>query len=192
MKSGFKSAEVPKEIPFSHRLENLGNINERTRLKHYRRFIGTCEEPCLDVGERNWMGEQLAQQLGVTIDNTLESNFNAEVIAHGPYRTIFCFEVLEHVMNPALFLSQLRELLSPGGTLYLSTPKLAVIPVYQTDMHFVEYKKEGLEALMNYCGYRIEKKEIFTPFPLWWGATGFRPFFRVLFHRIFLYKLTRI
>jgi len=189
MKSGFKSKEIPGEIPFSHGLENKGNLNERTRLKQYLSFIENLESPCLDIGEKNWIGSQIGVHFNVSIENTLKCDFNKEVVAAGKYKSILCFEVLEHVMNPALFLSNLKGLLLPGGTIYLSTPKLAVIPIYQTDMHFVEYKSGGLELMFQYCGFKIEKKKIFCPYPLWWGLTGFRPLFRVMYHRNFLYKL---
>lgn len=190
---GFRSKEVLRATPFAHEVGQTPDLNQRNRLKHYLKMIDKISEPCLDVGDVNWIAGEISRHRSVTIENTLKSDFNDSVKASGAqYQTILCFEVLEHVMNPARFLKDLHSLLAPGGVLYLSTPKLAVIPVYQTDAHFVEYKQFGLSRMFEYCGFRIVESELFSPFPAWWAFTGFRPVFRTTFHRIQLYKLQKI
>jgi hypothetical protein len=189
---GFKSQETLRGIPFAHEVQCVADVNQKTRLKHYIAMIDKYDEPCLDIGDPNWCGTQLANHFKIKIDNTLPSDFNDVLrTPQEKYRTIFCFEILEHVMNPAKFLKEIHGLLDDGGALYLSTPKLAVIPIYQTDAHFVEYKQYGLSRMFEYCGFKIVESDVFSPFPLWWGMTGVRPVFRALFHRIQLYKLMK-
>jgi SAM-dependent methyltransferase len=189
---GFKTKETLRDIPFAHEVVYAPDLNQRTRLKHYLKMIDKINEPCLDIGDTNWIAEQISKQYNVKIENTLKSDFNDSIKTKGEkYETILCFEVLEHVMNPSRFLKDIHRLLAPGGILYLSTPKLAVIPIYHTDAHFVEYKEYGLSRMFEYCGFKIINSEIFCPFPAWWAMTGFRPFFRTAFHRIQLYKLVK-
>jgi 2-polyprenyl-3-methyl-5-hydroxy-6-metoxy-1,4-benzoquinol methylase len=41
---------------------------------------------------------------------------------HGPFDSILCYDVLEHLVDPAAVLSQLRGLAAPGGRLHVSVP----------------------------------------------------------------------
>ncbi|MBI5020632.1 MAG: methyltransferase domain-containing protein [Ignavibacteriales bacterium] len=190
---GFKTKETLRDIPFAHEVIFSPDLNQRNRLKHYLKMIEKISEPCLDISDPNWIGEQISKQHNIKIENTLKSDFNDSIKTKSEkYETILCFEVLEHVMNPSHFLKEIHKLLTPSGVLYLSTPKLAVIPIYQTDAHFIEYKEHGLSRMFDYCGFKIVNSEIFSPFPAWWAVTGFRPFFRTAFHRIQLYKLVKV
>ncbi len=40
----------------------------------------------------------------------------------GPFDTIVCYDVLEHLVDPAAVLNQLRGLAAPGGRLHVSVP----------------------------------------------------------------------
>jgi SAM-dependent methyltransferase len=48
---------------------------------------------------------------------------------HASYDTIYCMEVLEHVVDPEPLLDRLDSLLAPGGTLVISVPIETGIPV---------------------------------------------------------------
>jgi SAM-dependent methyltransferase len=47
----------------------------------------------------------------------------------GAYDTVYCMEVLEHVVDPAAMLATFKGLLAPGGTLVISVPIETGIPV---------------------------------------------------------------
>jgi SAM-dependent methyltransferase len=47
----------------------------------------------------------------------------------GAYDTVYCMEVLEHVVDPAPMLDTFRRLLAPGGTLVISVPIETGLPV---------------------------------------------------------------
>lgn len=47
---------------------------------------------------------------------------NAEIIPSGTYDLIFCFEVLEHTLQPFDAMNELYRILKPNGRLVLSTP----------------------------------------------------------------------
>jgi hypothetical protein len=160
----------------------------QTRLKHYRAMIGRCSGSSLDVGAPNPVGKALGAE-----DNTdPTADFNFAVTApRMDYQTILCFEVLEHVMNPLLLLSELRKRLGRTGRLYLSTPVLGSISWYQHKDHFTEYKLKNLRLMIDYAGFEIEAEDVFCPYPPQTAFRGVRPVLRVLFHRNALFCLRR-
>ena len=123
----------------------------------------------------------------------MPGDFNSRLIAPGEkYDTIFCFEVIEHVMNPLNLLLQLRSLLSESGRVYLSTPAMGLITWYQYAEHFAEYKLKNLRAMIHHAGFVIEAEDVFCPYPWWFVAWGVRPLLRVLFHRNVVFRLRRL
>lgn len=60
-----------------------------------------------------------AARMGLTIDYRA---CGVEALDDAPYDLITSLEVIEHVTDPALFLSAIARLLKPGGLLILSTP----------------------------------------------------------------------
>lgn len=168
------------------------DVGVTNRAKHYIKFIDEASGPILDVGNWNYVSEMLERAFRIGLDSTLDSDFNDIVTApQKRYNTIFCFEVIEHVMNPLQFMGQLRDLLYPNGVLYVSTPRL-FLGIYHSPHHFTEYKPKKLEILFKYAGLVIEKSGLHCQFPVWWGLTGIRPAFRVLFHRNRVWKLRKL
>lgn len=140
--------------------------------------------PSLDVGEKNYIGSLLRIE-----DNTLESDFNFEVkVPRGKYKTITCFEVIEHVVNPLNFLLNLKGFLDEGGVIYLSTPVIPFISWYQWNEHFTEYKTKQLEVLFECAGLEVVRRKIFRPFYWWFYFTGFKPLARLVMRNV-LYEL---
>jgi len=179
-------------IPFSHDVDNSGTVNDRSRLREYIEFIDELHQPVLDIGGENWINEQIETQMKFRSYRTFETNFNDVVEApRKDFGTIFCFEVVEHVMNPLNFMRDILRLTAPGGVVYLSTPRISIISIYHTEMHFTEYKESKLDTLFEYAGFAVEKKELFCNIPLWWAVTGFRPLFRKIFHRSIVYELRK-
>ena len=86
----------------------------------------------------------------------------------------FCFSVIEHVPNPRSFLSSIRDLLRPGGSLIVSTPNCGdilmdlkgekyrsffyrVVHRYYFDRNSFEYcaKEAGLTVMESKCVHRF-------------------------------------
>ena len=165
------------------------DANTEKRTEVYEEFMGKIEHPSLDIGHRNYIGELLGIE-----QNTLPTDFNFTVKPYRQlsYKTITCFEVIEHVMNPLSFLINLRQLLineHKEVRLYLSTPVIPFISWYQWSEHFTEYKTEQLEIMIRFAGFKIVKKKIFRPFKWWFYFTGFKPLARLMMKNV-IYELT--
>jgi 2-polyprenyl-3-methyl-5-hydroxy-6-metoxy-1,4-benzoquinol methylase len=177
-------------IPFANAdTINTKNLNTEKRLSECAKFMGEIKHPSLDIGESNYIGRSLGIQ-----ENTEESDFNQWVSTKRiTYATITCFEVIEHIMNPAFFLGQLRLSLTQDSVLYLSTPVAAPFGIlwHQCDYHFTEYKEKQLRILFDYCGFKVVKSKIFDPFPWWFHFTGLRPFLRWFTQRTIIFELVR-
>ena len=174
-------------IPYS---ETLGiwrrDCNTSKRAEVAKEFIDL-RHPSLDIGEPNFIGKYLGIE-----DNTLDgSEFNYWIDSPGyEYNTVVCLEVLEHIMNPLMFMEKLKYLMSPDGKLYISTPLIPFISWYQWNEHFTEYKEANLDILFKYAGFKIVRKRIFRPFKWWFYFTGIRPFARLMMRNI-IYELVK-
>ncbi|KAA3616520.1 MAG: methyltransferase domain-containing protein [Calditrichaeota bacterium] len=149
----------------------------------------TLQTPFLDVGTWSQATDILKNKYEQNIDSTDETDFNFTVTApQKSYKTIFCFEVIEHLMNPLTFMNELHNLLADDGILALSTPtrKLAVEKV-----HFTEYNKRSLDFLFAEAGLKTIKYKVGHAFPWWWHFTGIRPLYRMFFHHYHFYLLEK-
>ncbi|MCA9732758.1 methyltransferase domain-containing protein [candidate division KSB1 bacterium] len=149
----------------------------------------TLKAPYLDVGTWSQATDILQQKYSDKIDSTNETDFNFSVTApQKSYKSIFCFEVIEHLMNPLTFMHELHKLLDEDGILALSTPtrKLAVEKV-----HFTEYNKRSLDFLFKEAGFTTLDYKVGHAFPWWWHFTGVRPMYRMFFHHYHFYLLTK-
>lgn len=188
------------DIPFAHG-QLAFDENVKQRFKKIVEFIEnenwmgdrtyqTSGATYLDIGDRSALINEIEKKLGITADSTNATDFNNCVTApKDKYDNIFCFEVLEHVMNPALFMRQLRELLNDNGVLYLSTPKASIINFYQYKHHFAEYRTQQLIALFEYCGFMVKRVKIYKSFPFKCYFKGIRIAIRTVFYRTHLFEL---
>ncbi len=163
------------------------DANTERRAEIYSEFMGKIQHPSLDVGHKNYIGDLLKIE-----DNTLECDFNFNVVAvKDDYKTITCFEVIEHVMNPLAFMVNLKRLLDKDGKIYLSTPVIPFISRYQWSEHFTEYKEKPFDVMLRYAGFRVVSKKVFRPFKWWFYFTGFRPFARLIMKNV-IYELEHV
>ena len=73
-------------------------------------------------------------------------------LGDGEVDTVLCTETLEHVVEPAAFLRELRRVLAPAGRLVLTVP-------FAARWHFVprdywRFTPSGLELLLTTAGFR--------------------------------------
>lgn len=133
----------------------------------------------LDIGGSDLeFGKKMAEEFNLKYYNT---GGDLDIFGWEPinmdFDVIFCFEVLEHLMNPALFMRELKKRCHKNTQIFLSYP---TNPLWLWgDRHFNEYTKNRFYTLISECGYEIEQyywnrafRDFITLF------TGFRPVIR--------------
>ncbi len=200
LENGFPIGEKPGRIPFTHTLgtDSFRDPMTSKRLAETLRIIEEFDPPILDISGPNIFSQEIGKVLSektgreLKVENTLECDFNDGILAPGSrYRTIMCFEVIEHVMNPLNVMRDIFRLLEPGGVVYISTPRMPLISIYSSTFHFTEYKESKIEILFRWAGFEVEKKKKFNVFPWWIPFTGFRPLWRFTFQRLVVFKLRK-
>lgn len=151
---------------------------------------------CYDMGEYNPRIKYLTEKMSLHIESIDNFDFNFDELDRlYECKTIFAFEILEHLQNPLFFMKELHLGLSDIGSIYL------IIPCNPRwlwhEMHFFEMDKKHLEKwILAPLGLKIVryKKIYFIASwktyligirPLWRVLTGkvsFRTFLRSLFY----------
>lgn len=92
-----------------------------------------------------------------TVSSHKNSPLSSMVTAVGlpQYDCVFCIETLEHCWNPFFALANLKELLKPGGTLYISTP---FINPHHDYVDYLRYTHEWYEKVLPM--YELEILEL--------------------------------
>ena len=143
-----------------------------------------------DCGENNPMKEAIENHFNIKIDS-IEWNFNW--FCHNvteDYDVILCFEVLEHVMNPLLFLNQLRDLLNSNGVIYLSTPYQQP-QILKAIHHYHEIPTDRLMWLFKSAKLTVKDSDRITIAGNWYNhILGIRPVLRY-FQKTRIYKLVK-
>ena len=185
--SSFWGEVQRRVVPFSAtNTARLDVPNNRHRKRQYRQFTGDLlGKSILDIGERNFITDDRA-------DNTIGDLTWGIKAPNDAYDVVTCFEVIQHVMNPALLLAEIHGLLRPNGILYLATPKPGPLSWYHGQENFVEYKPRQLRLMLEYCGFRVLKYEVRNPWPFRFIFYGFRPPLRYIFNRYQLYECEKI
>lgn len=105
-------------------------------------------------------------------------------------------QVIEHLKDPHRILSKVREILRPGGLVFVETPSDAgwdakLVPAiywggWHTPRHFIVYSEDTLRRALEQNGFKVVAvKYIFSPF-LWADTIKFflqERFGIVRFHR---------
>lgn len=74
-----------------------------------------------------------------------------------PFDAAVCFECIEHLAIPELFLVRLRQYLKPGAPIFLSVPFETVRPFHPhlNPYHFMHYTLNDLQGLLARCGFEM-------------------------------------
>jgi SAM-dependent methyltransferase len=166
----------------------------RRRIDFYREL--TREIPpgteILDIGEPNLITGGLNKYLWNVTNTEGDLNFPGW-LPDGKFQFVFCFEVLEHLQNPLLFLREVRDRMPDGGKLYLTTP-MESLRMLRMPFHFIEYDRYRLMSLFDLSGcFRIEEIGITGsgyPWFIFWR--GLRPFLRAMCQWSFYLEVTAV
>lgn len=69
------------------------------------------------------------------------------------FDSIVCFEVLEHVFNPDIFLKEANRVLKPGGAAIFTVP--FIWDEHEQPFDYARYSSFGLKYLFENCGFTI-------------------------------------
>ena len=161
-----------------------------SRFRQTVDFIGNISGVSLDIGERNHLSDYIEERLNVSIVNTfsdldycIEYNADDEMFDY-----VFCFEVIEHLLNPRNFFDKLYCLVHKDSRIFLSYPSRPKL-FWNNDEHFHEYDRLRFNYLLQKTGFKIvRQKNIYvrrTP-------NGIRPLLRNFIPQTVIFELQKI
>lgn len=126
---------------------------------HYMAANSMCESVVgIDVSPEalQWAEEYFRSDKITFVQGDLTTAF-AERLPHRQYDLITSFETLEHLADDRGFLTQLRQLLKPGGYLLLSCPNEDLVPWREANnpYHFRHYRTAELTQLLQEQGFHV-------------------------------------
>lgn len=135
-----------------------------------RHLAGLDGGPLLDIGcgtmpyrdsapsVHDWDGLDLHRR---TPDVRYEASMTdmAEV-PDGQYQYALCSEVLEHVPQPTVALSEAYRILQPGGQLILTVPFLSRL--HEEPHDYFRYTQYGLRTMLEEAGFEVDTIEATT------------------------------
>ena len=92
---------------------------------------------------------------------------------------VFCFEVMEHLCNPLLFLRVMKKWLTPDAIIFISIPNHLLRRHWRT-LHYHEIDPVRFEYLCEQAGYEIVDRVCHKYYPKLRDITGIRPFIRYI------------
>lgn len=168
----------------------VGNEEDKRIIRRWnvtKRFIKShlfyngdvyCGGLVLDVGEKNNFGRKMAEEFGLFYCSTNgDLDYQSWTMEHVvKYDYIFCFEVIEHLMNPLLFLENLKSVCGDKTVIFLTYPN----NVFKSEHHFHEYSDDEFFTLITAAGFNVlDFKTDRHWHSFWFYFTGFRPLARL-------------
>lgn len=173
----------------------------KSRFRQTLDFIGDIQGDVLDIGERNHLTDYLEERLALDVYNTftdLDYRIDYRLKEWDYYVEkqrweygfdyVFCFEVIEHLLNPRLFFDNLRKHVHKDTRIFLSYPSRPKI-LWNDQEHFHEYDKLRFNYLLKKTGFKIvRQKNIYVRRK----PTGIRPLLRNFIPLTVIYELRLI
>jgi SAM-dependent methyltransferase len=134
----------------------------RSARKHAPRLGGRV----LDIGcgiepYREIIGKYCAEYIGLDRPDTLHGLKKVDVAGDGlalpfgneSFDSVVSFQVMEHVTDPRLFLSEAFRVMKPGGTALLTTPFMW--GEHEQPHDYFRYTRYGLRYLAENAGFEV-------------------------------------
>ena len=154
-------------------------------------FIGPkLKQPVGDVGGPNHKSKYLSEYYQTPITQIDSADLDYWICyCEKNYRTILCFEVMSHLVNPGLLIWNLKDLLEKDGAIYLSMPDRPRI--LHNKHHWNEFGGKRFEEWI----LRPNKLKIVrqgrirnSHYPVkWYKQIGFRPLIRKILNHFYNY-----
>ena len=159
----------------------------KATLKWLRKF--KIEPPILEWSKRTPLTEMLEKEFGEIENITINEPDNDYVKpkVHS-YQTIFCFDVLEHMMNPFFVVKRIHGALKTGGHLFITCPAAIPWPFSKGKHNFHEFRKDEIQNLLLRAGYRAEIKTRRGTAMV--ASFGIRPYLRLFFRKRYFIHAT--
>jgi hypothetical protein len=159
--------------------------DDQVRMYRTIKFLGDkCKGVVLDIGNKNPIGDFMAEYYKVKKYNTYHDlNFFPSSEFNKTINTVWCFEIIEHLVNPLLFLWWLNSICNKKTRIFLTYP---IRPrLFWARTHFHEYDKKRFRYMLKCAGYKIVRYQQRTHWrPDWWFyLSGIRPFLRLTIGR---------
>lgn len=147
----------------------------------------------LEIGDRSPFSEMIEKEFKISIRQNTDFDLDyCKVKFDKKFDNILFFEVVEHLLNPLLFMEWTHKHLKNDGRVYLSTPVFKPKWMRDKTQHFHEFNINELEFLIFKSGFKIVDKKIINPNPWYWLFKGLRPFLRFIgFQRTILLCLQK-
>jgi len=146
-----------------------------------------------DVGEPNKKADIIRETFGWVYCNSLycdDFNFDHFGYLDEKYDLITCYEVLEHLTNPAFLLKNIVNLMHKDTVLFISTPGRPKW-MWSDDIHFHEIDDKRLKRwLFKPLGLEVVRQgRINMYYPRWKMWLGIRPMIRRFYCNTNIYEL---
>ena len=152
------------------------NYQYKRRLRDTRSFLVKNKicPPVLVMGEKTEFETILNERYYIPKFDYTDFDLNYPFPIGAKYSTILCFQVIEHLLNPLLFMQEVRKLMKENSLLYISYPTHGS-KLFWSSGHFHEYDKSRFLYLVKESGFKIidYKQKI-----MWVRIKGIRPIIR--------------
>lgn len=163
-------------------IELWGNSMTLRRWRRTKRFLEQFEMEnriILDCGGWNRFGFEMSRALDASYFST-DGDLNSPLwrAKRLAYDTVFCFEILEHLINPGSFLERLKAFIFTDADVFISIPRRPRFLWPNT--HFHEFSDTAFKTLLHETGYEILNHEQYNLWHDWkFYFTGIRPLIRL-------------
>jgi len=167
--------------------DNLGeHASTQKRFEFCRKFIhqnidaNEHNYSVLDIGPKNSFGITLSQNFGMSYCCTGGNLNNTDWVADANnkhYQVVFCFTILEKLMNPLSFLEKLKGYCNDETLIFVYHPFAPSF--FETHHHFHDFRDNEFFTLITTAGYEIVVHEKFRLWSCWkFYLSGLRPILR--------------